>query len=463
MSDHRELRTDRRVATELPIRIASLDSDPNPFLENGTTTGLSCSGLSFICPINLTIDRIVRIELPLPGGGYVLKSDVKVVRIVSRDHDDDGIEFGVRFEPQLQEDALNTYIKSIDITPLLDLMIKRGATHLYLSANAQPQFRINRELTPAINRVLSAVAVESLAVSPLNSARLRELRRHRQIEFMHVVPGVGRWRVNVYYQRGQIEATFHAVSTYIRDLDELGLPPSVADLLTEPRGLVIITGHRGSGKSSTVAAMIDSLNRVHRRIIVSIEDTIEFIHTSGESIVQQREIGQDAHSTESALRFALRQDPDVIVLHSVTCIEVMELALHAAETGRLVIAIVPAMNVYEAIQRVENMYSEFHRDAARALLAGVFQGIIAHTLLPRIDGTGSILAPEVLLPNEGTRGAIRSGNLTQLRHVLTTEPGAQSLDVSLRNLILRGSVDREMALNIAHDKEHLTKMLADYS
>jgi twitching motility protein PilT len=459
--DNKEQRRDRRVATELRVSFSTDADATTGEFETTTTTGVSCSGLSFLSRRQIPIGAHVLMRFMLPGGGDEMSVTGQVVRIVSPD-EGEGIEYGVRFDPPLTGDVMSAYVRSIDVTPLLDVMVKRGATHLYLACENHPLFRINRQLVPALNRTLSQPAVEALSLSPLNSARLRELRRRKQIEFVHFVPGVGRWRVNVAHHRGQVEAAFHSMSSHIRDLEELGLPMTARDLALAEFGLVIITGHRGSGKSATVAAMIDAINNTQSRVIATVEDSIEYIHTSAECVIQQSEVGIDVRTCEDAVRFALRQDPDVLVVHRLDTVEVADMVLHAAQAGRLVIAVVPGMSLYEAIELIEGLYPAQRRDAARALLSSSLQGIISHTLLPKLDRTGLVLAAELLLPNDGIRSSIRVGNLTQIRHMLSTVPGSQSLDVSLRNLTLRGVIDREIALKVAFDSERLNKMLAEH-
>ncbi|HIJ74097.1 MAG TPA: Flp pilus assembly complex ATPase component TadA, partial [Candidatus Hydrogenedentes bacterium] len=260
------------------------------------------------------------------------------------------------------------------------------------------------------------------------------------------------------YQRGFIEGTFHAIDQYIPTVTELELPDIVHTLALSDSGLVLVTGMTGSGKSSTIASMVGVINENTSKVVVTIEDPIEYVHENALSIVKQREVGNDTLSCLRALRHALRQDPDVLVIDTVPDLGTMDTALRAAEEGYLIIMSFPTPDPPRTLSRIATMYPQAQRALVLHMLAGALRGVISQKLLPRLDGSGSALACEVLVANDAIRGAIRSDRMEdQMMSIMGSVPGAQLLDVNLRRLVQRGEISYETAALVAHNPEILRR------
>jgi twitching motility protein PilT len=348
------------------------------------------------------------------------------------------------------------------IDTLLEWMVGRSASDLHLTVGSQPAIRVNGHLHRMENfPALSPEDSRQLLYRILNTEQQKRLEIDRQIDLSYSIPGVARFRVNIYSQRESLAGAFRMIPDALKTLEELGLPNSLYELANKPRGLVLVTGPTGSGKSTTLAALIDEINRTRADHIITIEDPIEFLHRHKQCVVNQREIGPDATSFADALRGALRQDPDVILLGEMRDLETISTALTAAETGHLVFATLHTQDAASTIDRVIDVFPASQQGQIRTQLAGTIQGVVAQTLLPTADGQGRAPAIEILLPDDAVRNLIRQAKLEQIYSVMQTNTarGMQTMEQALGDLVLRGIVSRELALTRSSKPEQLDNLL----
>lgn len=457
-----EQRENRRVCSEMPLEFLVVDGAGElAGTHNTRTTNISVPGVAFGSALNIPIASRLRMTLTMPAGHDPLTCSATVVRIVRELPDGSGYEYGVQFDPETIHDPAHVQklVRSIDIVPLLERMLKEEATDLHISAGSPAVYRVRRRLAPDRN-ALSPELVEALILGVLSPERRETLERNREVYFPFVMPGLGRWRVAAFYQRGKIEATFHTVQTEAPTLMELGLPGIVSKIAQTGAGLVAVTGAPGCGKSTTVAAMIQAINQEKDRIIVTLEDPIQCIHQNLRCLIKQREVGSDVNSIKEGMENVLRQDPDVIVVDDVPDTDVMDLAFHAAENGRLVIATFPTPDGISTIRRILGMYGEKRQYTARHALANTLQAIISQRLLPSVDASEMVLVPEILILNDDIRQTIRTNNLDQIQNLLTSTPGSIFVDAALRRLISEGKLDIERAGLMARDPDALRRSVA---
>ncbi|MBI5091740.1 MAG: PilT/PilU family type 4a pilus ATPase, partial [Candidatus Hydrogenedentes bacterium] len=424
------------------------------------TTTVSYSGLSFITPASLPIRTPLNLSLSIPGAPGDVQVGAIVVRIVSEIPTGEGIEYGAEFTGNIPRETLEKYVRSIDIVPLLQLMQERAASSLHLCAFAPPVFRVQRDLIPEGTVSLPPEKLEELILGILSTQRRRQLIRDKEIDFPLTIPEVGRWRANVHYVRGFIEAVFRSVNTYVPTITELGLPGVVQNLAMSDGGLVIVTGPSGCGKTTTLAAMTGHINRDSRKAILTIEDPVEYVHENANSIVKQREVGTDTHTVFHGLKHAMRQNPDVIVVSEVRDRQVMDVILRAAESGFLVLTTMHMPGVTETIDRIASFFPREERDDALQALGASLRGVVSQRLFH--TNAGMTAAVETLVVNDAIRNAIRSGKLDQIQILMSTAPGSISMDVSLRNLIARGLISYETAAPASRDPERLRKLLSEH-
>src|SRR3954469_827716 len=348
------------------------------------------------------------------------------------------------------------------IDQLLERMVALNASDLHLSVGSPPALRrlghLERitEYEPMTNE-----DTRDLLYRILSTEQQKQLEIKRQLDFAHSIPGVARFRVNVYYQRESLGAAFRLIPASIKSLEELGLSSALHQLAEKPRGLVLVTGPTGSGKSTTLASVIDEINRTRSDHILTIEDPIEFIHKHKRCVVNQREIGQDATSFAQALRAALRQDPDVILLGEMRDLETISTALTAAETGHLVFATLHTQSAPGTIDRVVDAFPSGQQDQVRIQLAATLEGVVTQALLPTADGTGRVPALEILFPDDAVRNLIRQAKVEQVYSVMQTgtAKGMQTMEQSLADLTLRGVIAIDVALSRSSRPEQLLGLL----
>ena len=343
------------------------------------------------------------------------------------------------------EPAATTYT----IDDLLETMVALGASDLHVTVGSHPVIRLNGSLERLDDFPrLSADDTQRLLYRILSTEQQKHLEINRQIDVSYSIPGLARFRVNVYFQRESLGAAFRMIPAELKTLEDLGLPTQLHELSKKPRGLVLVTGPTGSGKSTTLAAVVDEINRTRDDHIMTIEDPIEFLHRHKRCIVNQREIGPDATSFAEALRGALRQDPDVILLGEMRDLETISTAITAAETGHLVFATLHTQDSPSTIDRLIDVFPAAQQEQIRVQLAATIQGIVTQTLLPTVDGKGRVAALEILLPDDAVRNLIRQAKVEQIYSVMQTNTGRgmQTLEQALVDLVTRGIVTQEVAM-----------------
>ncbi len=339
---------------------------------------------------------------------------------------------------------------SLSIDDLLEQSAALGASDLHITVGSAPVVRVRGKLVALDGaRELDAETTQTLLYRILSTEQQKRLELDKQIDLAHAVPGVARFRVNVYFQRESIGAAFRQIPQDIKSLEELGLPSNLHDLTKKPRGLVLVTGPTGSGKSTTLAALIDEINRTRAEHILTIEDPVEFVHRHKRCIVNQREIGVDATGFGLALRAALRQDPDVILVGEMRDLETIGTALTAAETGHLVFGTLHTQSAPSTIDRIIDVFPAVQQEQIRVQLAATLQGVVTQALLPTADGAGRVAALEVLFPDDAVRNLIRQGKVEQIYSVMQTNTsrGMQTLEQSLAELTLRKVITKTVAMS----------------
>ncbi|MGI9860045.1 type IV pilus twitching motility protein PilT [Moorella naiadis] len=330
----------------------------------------------------------------------------------------------------------------LDIKTILAAAAAAGASDVHLAVGLPPVFRVNGELQVQHQwEPLDGGIAESL-VRPMVGERWEIFQEQGEIDLAYSLPGVGRFRVNVFHQRGSTGAAIRLIPRVIPDLNSLGLPPVVGELAERRHGLVLVTGPTGSGKSTTLAALVDKINRERRCHIITLEDPIEYLHQHRLSIVNQREVGSDTHSFARALRAALRQDPDVILVGEMRDLETIATAITAAETGHLVLATLHTSSAIQSIDRIIDVFPPHQQGQIRIQLADTLEGVITQQLLPRVDRVGRVAAVESLIATPAVRNLIREGKTHQLVSSLQTGAryGMQTMDAALRQLVERGVI-----------------------
>jgi twitching motility protein PilT len=336
------------------------------------------------------------------------------------------------------------------IDELLEHMVERNASDLHVTTGTPPAIRVRGEVARLEGYdPLTPEDTQQLLYRILSSEQQKQLELKRQLDFSHSIPGLARFRVNVYFQRETIGAAFRLIPAELKTLEELGIPSSLHQLAEKPRGLVLVTGPTGSGKSTTLAALIDEINRNRSEHILTVEDPIEFLHRHKRCIVNQREIGPDATSFAEALRAALRQDPDVILVGEMRDLETIATALTAAETGHLVFGTLHTQSAPSTIDRIIDVFPAEQQEQVRIQIASSLQGVVTQALLPTADGQGRVPALEILLPDDAVRNLIRQGKVEQIYSVMQTNTGRgmQTMEQSLAELIQRRVVDFELGLS----------------
>ena len=352
--------------------------------------------------------------------------------------------------------------QTLSIDTLLEQMVAHNASDLHVTVGSHPALRVRGQLERLEGfPVFTADATRQLLYRIISSEQQKRLELDRQLDLSYSIPGVARFRVNIYSQRESLAAAFRLIPAELKSLEELGLPSSLYQLCDKPRGLVLVTGPTGSGKSTTLASLIDEINRTKAEHIITIEDPIEFLHRHKRCIVNQRELGPDATSFAEALRGALRQDPDVILLGEMRDLETISTALTAAETGHLVFATLHTQDAASTVDRVIDVFPAGQQGQIRTQLAGTLEGIIAQTLIPTADGQGRVSAIEVLFPDDAVRNLIRQAKAEQVYSIMQTggKKGMQTMEQALAELVLRGVITEEVALQRSAKTEQLNGLL----
>lgn len=336
-----------------------------------------------------------------------------------------------------------------ELKNLLSLAVSKGASDLHLTEGSPPILRIDGMLHLTDLARLSRDETKKIVLSLLDERHKAIFEEELEFDFSFEIPDLGRFRVNIHMQRGSVEAAFRIIPSYIKTIEELGLPSVVKDLARKPNGLVLVTGPTGVGKTTTLTSMVDLINSEKRYIIIMIEDPVEYVHKNKRSIIKQREVYSDTKSFPSALRHALRQDPNVIVVGEMRDLETISTTLTAAETGHLVLATLHTPTASQTIDRIIDVFPPHQQHQVRVQLAECLQGVITQELLPRADGKGRIVATEILFATQGVRHLIREQQTSQIPNLIQTgsQYGMKGMDKSLKELCQRGLITEETALS----------------
>ena len=346
---------------------------------------------------------------------------------------------------------------------LLTIMVERGASDLHITNGAYPQIRLHGKLVPLTEfEVLTPPDCQRLAYSVLNEGQRKKFEEDNELDCSFGIEGLARFRCNVFRQRGAVAAAIRVIPFKIRSFEELGLPPIVEQLAERPKGLVLVTGPTGSGKSTTLAAMIDKVNRERAEHIVTIEDPIEFVHPHKKCIVNQREVHADTHSFKNALRSILRQDPDVVLVGEMRDLETIEAALTIAETGHLTFGTLHTNSSAQTINRIIDVFPTHQQPQVRAQLSLTLEGVLSQALIPRIDGKGRVMALEIMVMTPAIRNLIREEKIHQIYSAMQagTKYGMQTLNHSLVQLVQKGLITREEAMGRSMIPDELAQLLS---
>ena len=339
--------------------------------------------------------------------------------------------------------------------------IKAGASDLHITVGLPPMIRIHGKVQPLDYPPLTSQTTREMIYDILANDQRQRLESEWELDFAYTLPRTARFRVNCYFQRGSMGAAFRTIPHEIKDFRELGLPDAIEQLASKPRGLVLVTGPTGSGKSTTLASMIDKINRERAEHIMSVEDPIEFLHTHKKCIVNQREVNQDTKSFAQALKHVLRQDPDVILVGEMRDLETIGLAISAAETGHLVFGTLHTQDAPQTVDRIIDVFPPSQQGQVRAQLAIALQGIITQTLIPKRDGKGRVAACEILVPTPGVRNLIREGKNHQIYSAMQTggKFGMQTMDAALVELVRKNAISREEAETSSSNPDELKRLM----
>src|SRR5512144_354429 len=341
-------------------------------------------------------------------------------------------------------------------------MTEMGGTDLHITTNSAPQIRVDGKLRPLDLPSLSPVETKQLAYSVLTDAQKHRFEENLELDFSFGIKGLARYRANVFMQRGAVAAAYRTIPYEIRGFKELGLPPVVATICDKPRGLVLVTGPTGSGKSTTLAAMLDKINNERHEHMITIEDPIEYLHAHKKCVVNQRELHADTHSFANALRAALREDPDVVLIGEMRDLETIESALRIAETGHLTFATLHTNSAAQTINRIIDVFPAHQQGQIRTQLSLVLEGIVCQALLPRADGKGRVVSLEIMVPTPAIRNLIRDDKIHQIYSTMQTgqeKVGMQTANQSLASLYFAKQITLQTALGISSGPEELQDMI----
>ncbi len=358
-------------------------------------------------------------------------------------------------------------MKQLMIEDLMEEIVRRGGSDIHISAGLPPYFRINGELQPTEYDPLTPEEVQRLIFSMLNNTQRKQLEQNWELDCSYGVRGIGRFRVNVYRERGAYACAMRALASEIPSIEKLGLPDICKEVARLPRGLVLVTGPTGSGKSTTLAAIIDFINRERAEHILTIEDPIEYIYTPIRSIIHQRQLGEDTKSFANALRAAMREDPDVILIGEMRDLETIQLAITAAETGHLCFATVHTSSAAQTVDRLVDVFPPEQQQQIRVQLSNslkaVFSQTLARRLNPKPGEPGRVLVQEIMVVTPAIANLIREGKTAQIYSAIQTggKQGMKTLEQDLANLYLQGKIDFETAMSKSSRPEELQRLLGN--
>src|SRR5918992_94282 len=346
---------------------------------------------------------------------------------------------------------------------LLKTLVDNSGSDLHITTNTPPQIRVHGHLAPLDLPPLGPADTKALAYSVLTDAQKKRFEESLELDFSFGLRGLARFRCNVFNQRGAVAAVYRVIPEEIKPFNELGLPPVIATLAERPRGLILVTGPTGSGKSTTLAAMIDKINTERHDHILTIEDPIEFVHPHKGCLVNQREVHTDTHGFTAALRAALREDPDIVLIGELRDLETIESALRIAETGHLTFATLHTNSAAQTINRIIDVFPAHQQGQIRTQLSLVLEGIVCQALLPRADGHGRVVALEIMVPNPAIRNLIRDDKVHQIYSTMQTgqeKMGMQTMNQCLATLYQRRLITLDAAMNASSLKDELEQIIS---
>ncbi|MBI5528081.1 MAG: type IV pilus twitching motility protein PilT [Deltaproteobacteria bacterium] len=350
----------------------------------------------------------------------------------------------------------------VNLHQLLKAMIEKGSSDMHLTTGSPPQLRIDGKLIPLKLPPLTPVETKDLCYSVLTDAQKRRFEEENELDLSFGVKGLSRFRANMFMQRGAVSAAFRVIPFKIMSFQELGLPPIVYELTKKPRGLILVTGPTGSGKTTTLASIIDRINTERHEHIITIEDPIEYLHPHKNCIVNQREVGADTASFKKALKYILRQDPDVVLIGEMRDLETIEAALTIAETGHLAFATLHTNSCVQTINRILDVFPPYQQAQVRAQLSFVLEGVLSQQLIPRANTPGRILSLEVMIPNAAIRNLVREDKIHQIYSIMQvgqTKFGMQTMNQSLASLFVRRMISLDDAVGRSSDVEELKNLI----
>jgi twitching motility protein PilT len=350
----------------------------------------------------------------------------------------------------------------VPLQQLLKTMVEYGGTDLHITTDSAPQIRIDGRMVPLKLPSLDATQTRWLCYGVMTDQQKHRLEEDLEVDFSFGLQGIARFRANVFNQRGATAGVFRTIPENIRSFEQLGLPPAIQSLCDKPRGLVLVTGVTGSGKSTTLAAMVDKINTDEPLHILTIEDPVEYVHKHKRSLVNQREIHADTHSFKKALRSALRQDPDVVLVGEMRDLETIESALTIAETGHLTFGTLHTNSATQTINRIIDVFPSHQQSQVRAQLSLVLEGVVCQSLVPKAGGKGRALALEVMIPNAAIRNLIREDKVHQIYSSMQTgqiKYGMQTFNQSLAELVLKGEITQEMGNEFSSNHDELRELV----
>lgn len=352
---------------------------------------------------------------------------------------------------------------SLSMDAILTEAVRRQASDTHITVGLPPMIRVHGDLMPMNTNILTQSDSEFLCKSMLDKSRLQYLNERGEIDFSYVVKDYSRFRCNIFKQRGSYTLAARTITTEIPTCERLGLPELFKELSLRPRGLILVTGPTGSGKSTTLAAMIGHINQNRRCHVLTLEEPIEYLHRHGESMINQREVHEDTLSFANALRAALREDPDVIMVGEMRDLDTISTAITASETGHLVMSTLHTSGAADTINRIIDVFPPHQQDQIRVQLGTVLVAVISQTLVPRADGTGRIAAFEILLANDAVRNLIREGKTYQIDNTISTnlKMGMCSLDYYLAELCKKSLITREVALSRCKSPEEFRRFMSN--
>ncbi len=350
----------------------------------------------------------------------------------------------------------------MDLDHILTDAVQKDASDVHITTFLPPIFRINGSLRRAEDYPqLVSEKINDLLLTLLDEDKKKMLEKEKELDFSYSIPKIGRFRVNYFYQRGSLSGAFRIISSNILTVEDLGLPAQIKEFASYPRGLVLVTGPTGSGKSTTLAAIIDLINKTRNENIITIEDPIEYLHSHNKSIVSQREVGMDTNSFARALKYVLRQDPDIILVGEMRDLETISSALTAAETGHLVFSTLHTQDAAQTLDRIIDIFPPHQQQQVRVQLAGTLKAVLVQQLLPTVDNKGRIPAVELMFSTTAIRNLIREMKSHQIYSAIQSggKRGMITMDMSLANLYREGKITREIAMEKCHNAEDMQRMV----